>query len=135
MSYVTEFPAAGPQETIAHFQHRLSLETDCADVHHALTHQQQDFVLLHVVGSAEQFARRHLPGAIHLPWSRMDSATMSRWPAGTLFVVYCAGPHCNGADRAALTLARLGLPVKIMIGGITGWEDENFTFATGSQTT
>lgn len=55
---------------------------------------------------------------------------MAQWPADTLFVVYCAGPHCNGADRAALKLARLGLPVKIMIGGITGWEDEQYAFAS-----
>ena len=55
---------------------------------------------------------------------------MAHWPEGTLFVVYCAGPHCNGADRAALKLSRLGLPVKIMIGGITGWEDEQFAFAS-----
>lgn len=129
MSYVTEFPAADPQESVAHFLRRLSVETDCADVHHAIAHHQQDFVLLHVVGRPEQFARRHLPGAIHLPWSAMNAETMAQWPQDTLFVVYCAGPHCNGADRAALKLSRLGLPVKIMIGGITGWEDENFGFA------
>ncbi len=57
---------------------------------------------------------------------------MTAWPEGTLFVVYCAGPHCNGADRAALKLARLGLPVKIMLGGMTGWEDERFAFAGSS---
>ena len=130
MSYVTEFPASDPQESVAHFLRRLSVETDCADVHHAIANHQQDFVLLHVVGRPEQFARRHLPGAIHLPWSAMNAETMAQWPQDTLFVVYCAGPHCNGADRAALKLSRLGLPVKIMIGGITGWEDENFAFAT-----
>lgn len=130
MSYVTEFPAADPQESVAHFLRRLSVETDCADVHHALANHQQDFVLLHVVGRPEQFARRHLPGAVHLPWSVMTAETMAQWPQDTLFVVYCAGPHCNGADRAALKLSRLGLPVKIMIGGITGWEDENFAFAS-----
>ncbi|MBL5882379.1 rhodanese-like domain-containing protein [Lelliottia aquatilis] len=130
MSYVTEFPTADPQESVAHFLRRLSVETDCADVHHALANHQQDFVLLHVVGRPEQFARRHLPGAIHLPWSAMTAETMAQWPQDTLFVVYCAGPHCNGADRAALKLSRLGLPVKIMLGGITGWEDENFAFAS-----
>lgn len=129
MSYVTDFPAAAPQEAVAHFAHRLSVETDCADVHHALTHQQQDFVLLHVVGTAEQFARRHIPGALHMPRSAINAQSMAQWPTGTLFVVYCAGPHCNGADRAALTLSRLGLPVKIMLGGITGWADEGFAFA------
>jgi len=130
MSYVTEFQAAEPQEAVVHFLRRLSVETDCADVHHALVNQEQDFVLLHVVGKAEQFARRHVPGAVHLPWSQITPERMAQWPAGTLFVVYCAGPHCNGADRAALKLARLGLPVKIMLGGIAGWEDERFEFAT-----
>jgi hypothetical protein len=61
MSYVTEFPVAEPQEAVAHFLRRLSVETDCADVHHALINNQQDFVLLHVVGQAGQFAQRHLP--------------------------------------------------------------------------
>jgi rhodanese-related sulfurtransferase len=51
---------------------------------------------------------------------------MSQYPAGTLFVVYCGGPHCNGAQRGAIRLARLGLPVKLMIGGMTGWLDEGF---------
>jgi rhodanese-related sulfurtransferase len=97
MSYVTEFPVAEPQEAVAHFLRRLSVETDCADVHHALINNQQDFVLLHVVGQAGQFAQRHLPGAIHLPWAQISAEKMAEWPVGTLFVVYCAGPHCNGA--------------------------------------
>lgn len=59
----------------------------------------------------------------------MNAERMKEWPADTLFVVYCAGPHCNGADRAALKLARLGIPVKVMIGGITGWADEGYAFA------
>ncbi|MGO1310892.1 MAG: rhodanese-like domain-containing protein, partial [Kluyvera intermedia] len=55
---------------------------------------------------------------------------MQEWPEDTVFVVYCAGPHCNGADRAALKLTILGRPVKVMIGGITGWQDEGFAFST-----
>ena len=55
---------------------------------------------------------------------------MAEFPKDKLFVVYCAGPHCNGANRAALRLARLGLPLKMMIGGITGWLDEGFSLAT-----
>jgi rhodanese-related sulfurtransferase len=57
---------------------------------------------------------------------------MACYAPGTLFVVYCAGPHCNGAQRAALRLARLGLPVKIMIGGMTGWVDEGFGLESGA---
>ena len=52
---------------------------------------------------------------------------MAQFPPGTLFVVYCAGPHCNGVHRAAAKLAALGLPVKEMIGGVTGWLDEGLS--------
>ena len=51
---------------------------------------------------------------------------MAEYPAGKTFVVYCAGPHCNGANKAACRLAALGMPVKLMIGGVTGWIDEGF---------
>jgi rhodanese-related sulfurtransferase len=129
MSYVTDYPAAAPEIAAAHFLQRLNLETDCDDVHSSIKEGEMDFVLLHVVGLPEAFARRHLPGALHLHHRDINEGRMSEWPADTLFVVYCAGPHCNGADRAALKLARLGRPVKIMIGGITGWADEGFSFA------
>lgn len=131
MSVVSEIPAAAPAVAVEHFQRRLSLETDCADVHAAIEAGEQDFVLLHVVGSPEAYARRHVPGAIHMPHREINEERLAEWPRDTLFVVYCAGPHCNGADRAALRLAALGRPVKIMIGGLTGWADEGFAFATG----
>ena len=129
MSSVSAIPAASSEMAIEHFSRRLALETDCADVADAMSRDEQDFVLLHVVGSPATFHNRHVPGAIHLPHKEIDEARMAEWPMEALFVTYCAGPHCNGADRAALKLARLGRPVKIMIGGITGWEDEGFAFA------
>jgi rhodanese-related sulfurtransferase len=133
MSSVIDYPAASSDVVIDHFLKRLSVETDCADVAFALTTGDQDFVLLHVVGSPEAYARRHVPGALHLPHRDISRERMADWPENTLFVVYCAGPHCNGADQAALKLARLGRPVKIMIGGITGWADEGLAFASGSE--
>jgi rhodanese-related sulfurtransferase len=133
MSSVTDYPPAAPEIAAAHFLARLSVETDCADVAAALKAGEPDFVLLHVVGAPQAYARRHVPGALHLPHREITAARMAEWPPETLFVVYCAGPHCNGADQAALKLARLGRPVKIMIGGITGWADENLPFASGSE--
>jgi rhodanese-related sulfurtransferase len=97
-------------------------------VHHALTRGEgaADFVLLDVRGP-EAFARGHVPGAVNLPTGRIVHGVMARWPQDTLFVVYCAGPHCNGANKAAVRLAGLGRPVKEMIGGVTGWLDEGFS--------
>ncbi|WP_288431642.1 rhodanese-like domain-containing protein [uncultured Agrobacterium sp.] len=132
MSYVTETPSAPASVVIDHFSRRLSVETDCWDVAASIEKGEQDFVLLHVVGSPEAYARKHIPGAIHLRHADMTAERMQDWPQDTLFVVYCAGPHCNGADRAALNLARLDRKVKIMIGGITGWADEGLAFETNA---
>lgn len=128
-SYVTAYPAAAPEDVIRVYEAKLAMETDCADVHDALSSGDPDFVLIHAVGSPEAFVRRHIPGAFHLPHRQISETALSRWPDDTLFVVYCAGPHCNGADQAALKLARLGRKVKVMIGGLTGWADEGFTFS------
>jgi len=130
-STVAQTPAAPSADALAHFACRLSLETDCADVAASMQDGTKDFVLLHVVGSLEAYNMRHIPGARHLPHRQIMAERMAEWPKDTLFVVYCAGPHCNGADRAALRLAELGRPVKLMLGGITGWADEGFAFASG----
>lgn len=134
-SLVTQTPAASPTNALAHFARQLSLETDCADVHQAMTEAggpPPDFVLLDVRGP-RAYARSHVPGALNLPHREMTAERMAGWLEGTLFVVYCAGPHCNGADRGALRLAELGRRVKLMLGGMTGWADEGFPFATSEE--
>jgi rhodanese-related sulfurtransferase len=131
MSIVTEIPAAPSAAALAHFEASFTFETDCWDVHHAITTGQQDFVLLDVRGT-EKYAAGHVPGAIDLAHRKIIGSKMAAYPAGTLFVVYCAGPHCNGAARAAVRLAKLGLPVKLMTGGITGWLDEGFALETST---
>ena len=130
LSPVTEIPAASPAVAAEHFERLLALETDCWDVHEAMRDGAPDFVLLHVNGDQAGFDAGHVPGAIFMHHSTMNEQTLAPYPADTLFVVYCAGPHCNGADRAAARLARLGRPVKKMIGGKIGWLDEGFQLAT-----
>lgn len=129
MSRVTDIPFAPSAAALAHYQAKLAFETDCDDVHDGLGSGAPDFVLLDVRGP-KAFARGHVPGALNLPRREITAERMARWPEGTRFVVYCAGPHCNGADKAAAALAALGRPVKIMIGGMTGWLDEGFEVAT-----
>ena len=125
-SLVTAIPAAAPEIAIRHFGTLLGLETDCWDVHESMQTGDPDFVLLQTNASPESFAAEHIDGAVHLHHADISDASLARWPDGTLFVVYCAGPHCNAADRAALKIAELGRPVKKMIGGKTGWVDEGF---------
>jgi rhodanese-related sulfurtransferase len=129
-SNVSEIPPAAPETVVAHYAERLAFETDCWDVWDAMNRSAADFVLLDVRGP-QLFQTSHVPGAVNLPHGKMTERKMSEWPADTLFVVYCAGPHCNGTDKAALRLGKLGRKVKVMIGGMTGWADEGFAFATG----
>jgi rhodanese-related sulfurtransferase len=131
-SAVSQTPAAASHRAVEHFQSALEFETDCWDVHHSLGTGQPDFVLLDV-RSPELYARGHLPGAVSLPHGKIVESKLAEWPADTLFVTYCAGPHCNGGHRGALRLARLGRKVKLMIGGVTGWLDEGFSLTEGRE--
>ena len=130
---VIAIAAAAPDEAAAHFAAGFRFETDCWDVHEALQQGDPGFVLLDVRSPA-LYARGHLPGALSLPHGKIIESRLARWPADTLFVTYCAGPHCNGAARGALRLARLGRAVKLMAGGVTGWLDEGFALVRDDAT-
>ena len=129
MSTVSSIPAPPSERALAHFSAQFEFETDCWDVHDAIRSGTQDFVLLDVRGS-EKYRQGHLPGAVDLAHAKIVDAKLAEFGPGTLFVVYCAGPHCNGAARAAVRLARLGRPVKLMAGGVTGWLDEGFSLVS-----
>lgn len=122
---VSAVAAADSGAALQHFTSALSFETDCWDVHDAMSRGVADFVLIDV-RSPELYAKSHVPGAINIPHGKITAGRMSEFPPERLFVVYCAGPHCNGAHRGAIRLARLQRPVKLMIGGMTGWIDEGF---------
>ena len=124
-SVVQRVSPAASDDALAHFQARLGFETDCADVYYATNHEAKDFVLLDV-RTPTLYAAGHVPGALNLPTRMISEQRLADYPSDTLFVVYCAGPHCNGANKAAVKLAQLGRPVKEMIGGLTGWIDEGF---------
>ncbi len=122
---VTQINAAPSELAIARFESELTFETDCWDTHEALQSDAPGFVLLDVRSPA-MFNLGHVPSALHLPHGKIIASRMQEFAKDTLFVTYCAGPHCNGAVKAAAKIARLGFPVKIMAGGITGWIDEGF---------
>lgn len=133
MSLVSETPAAAAEAATAHFRALLAFETDCWDTHESMSTGDQDFVLLDVRGRGAWDAG-HVHGAVHHPRRELTAERLADYPADTLFVVYCAGPHCNGADKAAVRLADLGRPVKKMIGGIEGWIDEGFDLVSSAAT-
>jgi 3-mercaptopyruvate sulfurtransferase SseA len=86
-SAVTATPAASSGDAAAHFASLLAFETDCWDVHDAMSRGVQDFVLLDV-RSPELFGAGHVPGAVSLPHGRIVERNLADYPDDTLFVVY-----------------------------------------------
>lgn len=130
VSRVLEVPPARSAAALEHFSRKLGFETDCADVYASFVSQRVDFILVDV-RSEKLFARSHVPGAINIPVLNITEDRLKDYPAETVFVVYCAGPHCNGANKAGIRIAGMGRPVKEMIGGVTGWLDDGFTLEEG----
>ncbi len=126
---VIEVPTTSPAQAAAHFRARFAYETDCWDVHATEALEDREFVLVDV-RSREAFDKGHLSGAVNIPHWTLTEKRLAEYPEDTLFVTYCAGPHCNGSTRGAIRIAELGRPVKEMIGGIAGWLDEGFTLET-----
>jgi rhodanese-related sulfurtransferase len=119
------------ETAIQFFQTRLTFQTDVTDVHTAMESGAPGFVLIDSRGAAAWDAGR-IPGAVHLPTDDIAAEADRLLPAETPVVVYCWGPGCNGATRAALEFARLGRPVREMLGGFEYWVREGFGVETAT---
>ena len=127
---VTAVAAAAPAAALDHFSSRLAVETDVADVAAALeAGGDPGFVLLDA-RSPRSYEAGHLPGARLLP--RPFTADDVDALGDVLLVVYCWGPACNGATKAARELAALGRPVKEMLGGFEYWERDGHAVERGA---
>ncbi|HEV2347123.1 MAG TPA: rhodanese-like domain-containing protein, partial [Actinocrinis sp.] len=140
-SAVLSTPVAANRDALTHFAARLSFEADVSDVHADLELGLVGRVFALVDSrSDESWEQGRIPGAVHLPTRQIarraaEGTLGTLLPAGMPVVTYCWGPGCNGATKAALELARLGYPVKEMIGGFEYWVREGYAYesARGSR--
>lgn len=102
---------------------KLAVETDASDVW-AARQAGLEFHLVDVRGQAA-YDQGHAVGALHIPRQEL-AARVSELGMGIPVVVYCWSPGCNGGAKAALELARLGVPVKEMLGGFEYWAREGY---------
>ncbi|WCN82669.1 rhodanese-like domain-containing protein [Micromonospora sp. LH3U1] len=129
MTFTFAVPPADSAAAAAHFLSRLSVETDVSDVHADLSARTPGLVVVDSRGAAA-WTQGHLPGAVHLPTAEIATRAAELIPSGSAVVTYCWGPGCNGATRAALEFARLGHPVKEMLGGFEYWVREGLPVVT-----
>jgi rhodanese-related sulfurtransferase len=99
-------------------------ETDVAEVKSKLD-RGETFLLVDVREESE-FAKDHLPGAIHLGKGVIERDIESRVPdLNTQMVLYCGGGFRSA--MAADNLQKMGYTnVFSMDGGVRGWREKNF---------
>jgi len=114
--------AVDTRAALEHFAAKLRYETDPSDVAAAQAAGDR-FVLVDTRGHAAWHQGRAV-GAVHLPTAEIAGRAASEIPPGTPVVVYCWGPGCNGATKAAVQFSRLGYEVREMIGGFEYWARE-----------
>src|SRR5882724_267355 len=100
-SLVLATPAAPTDAANAFFSSKLRFETDPADVYSDMKKGVADFILADV-RSHGAYTRSHAVGAINLPQTDINEETMATFSKDKLIVVYCWGPGCNGATKAAV---------------------------------
>jgi rhodanese-related sulfurtransferase len=120
-------------DAIARFAAKLAFETDVSDVYAALADPDGPGFVLVDTRSEAAWEQGRIPGAIHLPTREIAARAAAAIPAGSPVVVYCWGPGCNGSTKAALEFARLGYPVREMIGGFEYWVREGFAHDTAKE--
>ena len=62
-----------------------------------------------------------IPGALHVELAAIESVTVDGWAPKARIIAYCACPNDASALKAAHLLAKRGLVVSVLKGGIDGW--------------
>lgn len=120
---------ASPADAAAFFAARLRFQADVSDVHASMETGSPGFTLVDSRG-ADAWAQGRIPGALHLPTAEIPERAARLLDPSIPAITYCWGPACDGATRAAMTLAELGFRVKEMIGGVEYWIREGFPVET-----
>ncbi|MEV6011140.1 rhodanese-like domain-containing protein [Streptomyces sp. NPDC051976] len=130
---VLSVPPAAPADAAAYFAASLAFHADVSDVAAVVAAggdaRTRGFTVVDS-RSTQSWDQGHIPGAVHLPTAQIPQLAPEFLDRDTPVVVYCWGPGCNGATRAALALATLGYQVKEMLGGMEYWIREGFPYET-----
>jgi rhodanese-related sulfurtransferase len=124
-SRVIAIPPEDPKVAEIHFRSKLAFETDPSDVYTDLQNHSAEIIVIDV-RTQEAFSQGHVPGAINLPWRKIDASSAAGMPRDNVLVTYCDGIHCNASSKAAMRFAALGFRVKEMLDGMQGWKREGY---------
>ena len=91
----------------------------------ALMEEESGYIILDV-RTPEEFAERHIPGAINIPNETISTEEIPELPdKDQLILVYCRSG--NRSKQASEKLAALGYTNIVEFGGINDWPGETVT--------
>ena len=109
-----------PARAKAYFEDKLAFTTGPVELERWIKTGENNLVVVDV-RAAEDFAKRHIPGAINLPKNKWDSPQgLSKEKTN---VVYCYTQQCHLAANACAQFASRGYPVMEMEGGFEAWKE------------
>ena len=106
------------------YQSKLEFEIDAWDLFALLSAGEP--VVVVDARSAAAHREEHIPGALNVPHRSMTDEAVAGFDRAALYVTYCDG---IGSTKGALNLARLGLRVKELVGGLEWWRREGYATA------
>ncbi|MFC0181155.1 Rhodanese-related sulfurtransferase [Pseudarcicella hirudinis] len=109
---------------IKHYEDKLSYEIDSWDAHQAILKNEKIIIL--DVRSPEAFANEHIPVARNFHHKTINEESVAKLDNSYTYVVYCDGIGCNGSTKGAYKLAKLGVQVKELIGGLDWWKKDGY---------
>jgi rhodanese-related sulfurtransferase len=86
-----------------------------------------DLLVLDVrAGGAGLPLRERIPGSRHIDLAAIETSAAAEWPQDVPIVTYCDCPNDASATRAAALLAKRGLGVHVLSGGLDGWLEAGY---------
>jgi rhodanese-related sulfurtransferase len=131
-SAVLEYGVPEPFEAASELANKLRYNTDVWDLSVDLKEKVADIVVIDA-RSKESYSRGHIPGAVSFPHRQMNGDSTAKLDRDKVYVVYCDGIGCNGSTKGAFKLAKLGLRVKELLGGLDWWIRDGHPVATGNE--
>lgn len=129
-SVVLAFPPDTPESTANAMAAKLSHHTDAWDLSVDLANGIRELVVIDNRSSAKYLAG-HIPGAISLSHRDMTPERLAELTTERVYITYCDGIGCNASTKGAWKLARHGLRVKELLGGLDFWKRDGHPVASG----